>query len=133
MCPSILGRACIPLSQLGGARGGLEPAIDGVGGLKLPCAHVWGAAGVEVAEIAADSKCVDCGGALSPLSVVKNHSHPDVATSGWPTVTQSYPVSFGAFNNDTNITINNIYTFLYFALSLNVFATLILSWCVSLV
>ena len=87
MCPSILGRACIPLSQLGGARGGLEPAIDGVGGPQTALC------GVEVAEIAADWKYVDCGGPLSPLSVVRNHSHPDVATSGWPTVTQSYPVT----------------------------------------
>ena len=50
---AILARACIPLSQLGGARGDLggeAPAIGGVGGLKLPCM------GGEVAETPAGWK-----------------------------------------------------------------------------
>ena len=76
---------------IGGCKGGFRTSNRWCGGASN--CPVWGAAGVEVAEIAADWKYVDCGGPLSPLSVVRNHSHPDVATSGWPTVTQSYPVT----------------------------------------
>ena len=57
--------------------------------------------GGEVAETPAGWKYVGAG--LSPLSVVRNHSHPDGTFTGWPTVPQSYPVnekSFDVFNND---------------------------------